>query len=119
MTIFAHLEVELRPRERVAVAYPANDLSLFYLVSGFFNNFREMPVNSIVTLTVIDNHHFAIARETISIHHRTLLDCLDFFTHCGVDVDTFAHDFSGELWMFKFTERRDHLAGYGPLHFAA
>src|ERR1051325_10859370 len=76
-----------------------------------------MPVNSIVTLAMVNDHHFPVAGEAIGVNHGALFDRPDFFPNWGIDVNTFANNFSAELRMFEFAERRDHLARYGPIHF--
>src|SRR5690349_5125140 len=78
-----------------------------------------MPVNCIVTLAMVDDHHFAVAGKSIGVDHRALFHRADFLADRCVDIDAVAKYFGGEFRVLVFAEGCADLAAHRPVEPAA
>src|SRR5262245_58725303 len=77
-----------------------------------------MCVNAKVTLSVVNDHHSAIAGKALREHDFTLLYCFNFLTNRGFNINSFAKHFGGKLWMSDFAETTGYLSSNWPIEFA-
>src|SRR5262245_24230788 len=77
-----------------------------------------MCVNTKVTLSMVNNHHSAIARKALGKHDFALLYRFNFLTDGGFNINSFAKQFGGKLWMSDFAETTGYLSSNWPIEFA-
>ena len=69
-----------------------------------------MRINTKVSLSMINDHHLAIAGETLREHDSALFYCFNFLADRCFNINAFAKDFGGKLGMFGFTKTTRYLA---------
>src|SRR6266446_4302706 len=74
-----------------------------------------MSINTKVSLSMVDDHHLAIARKTVGEHDSALFYCPNCFSDGGFNVNALAKNLGGKLGMLGFTKVTRHLSSYWPL----
>src|SRR4029077_20305511 len=77
-----------------------------------------MRINTKVSLSMIDDHHSAIAGEALREHHSALLHCSNCLADWCFNINAFSKDISCKLGMFGFAKATCYLSSNWPLEFA-
>src|SRR6266850_6260129 len=77
-----------------------------------------MRVNTKVPLSMIDDHHLAIAREALRERYSALLYCSNFLADGCFNINAFSKDFGCKLGMLGFAKTTCYLSSNGPLESA-
>src|SRR6188474_2086743 len=78
-----------------------------------------MSINRVITITVINNQHFAISGESVGEDHFPLFNSTNLLPHGSFDFQSLTEDLGCKLMVFGFTEAAKHLPFNRPIELSA